>query len=138
MNKLRIDSIAQLFDIMGGTSAVARQLGVGASTASEIKRRGRIPSEYWRELIIAARMAGHPEVTADLLVDLHAREPRRAPAGLAEEERSFELPDAGRGDSEDKETGQFSRFKRLRRSHFGSLAEVNAHVGALRDEWERR
>jgi hypothetical protein len=139
MNKPRkVETVGELFDIVGGTTSVARQLGVGPSTASEIKRRGRIPSEYWREIIAAARKSGHPEITADLLVDLHARKPHLEPVGFAEEERTFEAFDPGsRQDEKDDGGGQFSRFKHLRRSHFGSLDEVNAHIGALRDEWDR-
>jgi len=34
--------------------------------------------------------------------------------------------------------GHFSRFKRLRRSHFASGEEIVAHVRALREEWDRR
>ncbi|MGB6535357.1 MAG: hypothetical protein WBF58_05275 [Xanthobacteraceae bacterium] len=137
MNKPdKVETVAGLFEVMGGTTSVARHLGVRPSTASEIKRRGRIPSEYWRQLIAAARRSGHLEITADLLVDLHARVPEPLPAGLAEEERPFEPAVAASADS--KEPGQFSRFKHLRRAHFGSLADVNAHISALRDEWERR
>jgi hypothetical protein len=135
----KIGTIAELFDIVGGTTSVARQLGVGPSTASEIKRRGRIPSEYWRDIIAAARRSGHPEITADLLVDLHARKPNSEPAGFAEEGPAFEpfAPSSVR-DEKDKEVGQFSRFEHLRRPHFGSLEEVNAHIRALRDEWDRQ
>ena len=34
-------------------------------------------------------------------------------------------------------TGQFSRFKARRRTGFASSAEIEAHVAALRDEWDR-
>lgn len=34
--------------------------------------------------------------------------------------------------------GEFSRFKHLRRSHFGSSEEVDAYLDALRDEWTHR
>jgi len=120
---------------------MAKILGVGVSTASEIKRRGRIPAEYWRDIIHAARKLGHPEITADLLVDLHARAALAAAPRLREAERSFEANSdqaAVADESNPKPTGHFSRFKHLRQTHFASAAEIYAHIDALRDEWARR
>jgi len=133
-----IKRVADVFDILGGTTAMARVLAVGVSTASEIKRRGRIPAEYWRDIIRAAAERGHPEITADLLTRLHARE--GAPAGLAEEGGAFEADaDAAAGPRPaNGGAGQFTRFRNLRRHRFRTLAEVNDHVEALRDEWSRR
>jgi hypothetical protein len=34
--------------------------------------------------------------------------------------------------------GHFSRFKHLRRDHFRSAAEIEAHIRKLRDEWSHR
>lgn len=132
-----ISSIADIFEIMGGTTSMARVLAIGVSTASEIKRRGRIPAEYWRDIIRAAARRGHPEITADLLAQLHAREIE--PAGLAEEDRSFEVDAGGaqRGVAHEN-SGQFSRFKHLRRNRFQTIEEINDHIDALRDEWSRR
>lgn len=133
-----IKRVADVFEIMGGTTAMARVLAVGVSTASEIKRRGRIPAEYWRDIIRAAAERGHPEITADLLARLHARDGE--PTGLAEEGRAFEAeadataaPGPANGGA-----GQFTRFRNLRRHRFRTLAEVNDHIDALRDEWSRR
>jgi hypothetical protein len=133
-----IKSVADVFEIMGGITAVARVLTVGKSTASEIKRRGRIPAEYWRDIIRAAAERGHPEITADLLARLHAREAE--PTGLAEEGRHFaaEADSAAQPAIAPPGTGQFTRFKHLRRHRFRTLAEVNDHIDALRDEWSRR
>jgi len=47
----RIDTIDTLFDRLGGASAVARLIGKGASTASEMKRRGSIPVRYWGPIL---------------------------------------------------------------------------------------
>lgn len=46
-------ALDKLFGDLGGGSAVARILGVGASTASEMKRRGSIPIEHWPALIMS-------------------------------------------------------------------------------------
>jgi hypothetical protein len=136
-----IENVADLFDTMEGVTSMAKILSVGVSTASEMKRRGRIPAEYWRDIVRAARKLGHPEITADLLADLHARKPQAEASGLREEERPF---DAGSGQATEeagprpKPTAHFSRFKHLRRAHFASAAEIDAHIDALRDEWARR
>jgi hypothetical protein len=34
--------------------------------------------------------------------------------------------------------GHFSRFKEVRRTHFASGADIDDHVLALREEWDRR
>lgn len=132
-------SIADLFAAFGGNAGFARAIGVGASTASEMKRRGRIPAEYWHDLLRHARTAGHPEITADLLAELHARKPEpETPTGFAEEESLPIKASADMGTTEAPETGHFARFKHLRRSHFSSSEEISAHVRAVRDEWDRR
>jgi hypothetical protein len=131
-----LKSIADIFDILGGTTSMARILGLGVSTASEIKRRGRIPAEYWREIIRAAAMRGHADITAELLSDLHAR--RREPDGLAEEDRPWGTEVHAASEPTAENVGQFTRFKHLRRKRFRTLEEINDHVDALRDEWSRR
>lgn len=119
-------SISDIFSALGGNAEVARAIGVGPSTASEMKRRGRIPVEYWRALIRLAKAKGVSEVDAEMLVRLHARkEPESTVL-----ERPFEDSPAP--------AGHFSRFKGVRRSHFTSGEEITAHLRALREEWERR
>ena len=136
-----MENVADIFDAMGGTTSMARILSVGVSTASEIKRRGRIPAEYWRDIIRAAQKRGNTEITADLLMELHARESAAGFPGFGEEDRRFaeRADQANAGDElKSRPTGHFTRFKHLRRSHFASAEEINAHINALRDEWARR
>jgi hypothetical protein len=136
-----IENVTDVFDAMDGVTSVARILSVGVSTASEMKRRGRIPAEYWRDIVRAARELGHLEITADLLAELHARKPAGEAPGLREGERPFEASSAQATEqarSALKSTAPFSRFKHLRRAHFASAAEIDAHIDALRDEWARR
>jgi hypothetical protein len=132
----RLKTVADIFEVMGGTTSIARILGVGVSTASEIKRRGRIPAEYWRDIIRTAAMRGQVDITADLLTDLHARQ--KEPEGLAEEDRTWEMEAHAEHGPSAENAGQFTRFKHLRRKRFRTLEEINDHVDALRDEWSRR
>lgn len=133
-------SISNIFSALGGTAAVARALGVGPSTASEMKRRGRIPAEYWRDLLRTARAAGHSDITADLLVELHARRSTGPVAGFAAEDTArfnSEAPVSAAA-TPAPEQGHFSRHKHVRRSHFSSAEEIEDHIRALRDEWSHR
>lgn len=140
MSITEVMSVGDIFALLGGNSAVARALGLGQSTASEMKRRGRIPAEYWSDLIELARKQGHPEVTADLLVSLHTRKTgNQTPAGLSEEDRPWpgDVPAQAKEQAPSGE-GHFSRFRHLRRNRFRTLEEINDHVAALREEWDHR
>src|SRR5262245_27471596 len=99
---------------MGGTTVVARALGVGTSTASEIKRRCRIPAEYWDELIAAAHRLGIAGIDADALVRIHSRRGGTSNASDVRPE----------GETEPDDLGHFTRFKHLRRNRFGTLQEI--------------
>ena len=66
-------NIAELIDSFGGPTAFGRVIGKGASTASEMKRRGAIPLKYWPSVIKKAARSGIEGVTADMLVKLHTR-----------------------------------------------------------------
>lgn len=81
MNTL-VDTIPGLFDILGGPAGVARILGCGNSTASEMKRRRSIPVDYWPDLLASERGKAI-ELTADDLVRLHTA-PRTQPSEAAE------------------------------------------------------
>lgn len=132
---------SEIFAAWPSDADLARDIGVSYPTVSAWKQRGSIPAAYWRDIIRAARRRGHPEITADLLVELHAREPQADHAGLEEEERPF-AAQATRPVPADKTrrrvTGHFSRFKQLRRNHFRSAAEIEEYIEKLRDEWSHR
>ncbi|MGO4171591.1 carph-isopro domain-containing protein [Bosea sp. TAF32] len=72
-------TVADVFDALGGPAAVSRVLSVGGSTASEMKRRGAIPPEYWVMLVDAAQQVGRPDVTYEALAFIHARAKGRLP-----------------------------------------------------------
>lgn len=130
-------SVTELFAALGGPSSVARLLGVQPSTASEMKRRGSIPAEYWRELILTAKRLRIEGVDADTLAMVHARAradrkgtvPRTRKSGNIKETASV---------PPDKRSGRFSRFYDVRRPHFTTGEEIRDHVSALREEWDRR
>jgi len=133
--------ISDLFAVWPSDADLGRDLGLSYPTVSAWKQRGSIPAPYWREIIHAARRRGHPEVTAELLVDLHAREAMSAGSGFEDEERPFEArrnrPVAVQKAKAEK-AGHFSRFKHLRTEHFRTAAEIEAHINKLRDEWSHR
>lgn len=67
MSDVSPKTIDELFQQMGGPTAVARILAVGVSTASEMKRRGSVPVRYWPKLITHAQSQGTPLTESDLL-----------------------------------------------------------------------
>jgi len=69
-----MNSIPELIDAFGGTSAFARAIGKGQSTASEMKRQNSIRVRHWPKVIRAAKDRGIKGVTADFLMRLHASE----------------------------------------------------------------
>lgn len=133
-----MNSLAEIFSLWPSDADLGRDMEVPYPTVASWKQRGSIPPAYWRDIILAARRRGHPEINADLLVHLHAYERQDAqPKGFSEETASaFDGPNAPKRNN--GEPGHFSRWKHLRRSHFASVSEINAHIAALRDEWDRR
>jgi hypothetical protein len=135
-----MNSVTDIFAAFGGPASLARVLGVRPSTASEMKRRGSIPSEYWRELIVAAKRLRIDGIDADMLATVHARES----SGRSDERRdrsSTGANDAGERaptDRASQRSGHFSRFYDVRRSHFATAEEIRDHIAALREEWDRR
>lgn len=66
-----INTISDLIDAFGGSTRFAAVIGKNPSTASEMKRRGSIPVEYWPKVIDGARDAGIHGISNDTLVQLH-------------------------------------------------------------------
>jgi hypothetical protein len=130
-----MDKVSDIFDVLGGPSAVARLLNVKPSTAGEMKRRGSIPSEYWQDLILAAQRRRISGLDADRLVALHARATATVASRHGAGEARAGLPAPLPSDMSTANAGQFSRFRHLRRSSFSSAEAVNDHVSGLRDEW---
>lgn len=67
-----MDNVSLLIERLGGSAALGRVIGKGASTVSEMKRRGSIPVEYWPALRAEADRLGI-EITYDRLVEMHQK-----------------------------------------------------------------
>jgi hypothetical protein len=73
-------TVADLVEAYGGTTAFGRIIGKGPSTASEMKRVGRIDPKYWTKIVVSARERG-PQfdwVTPEALMQMHAPQPQEA------------------------------------------------------------
>jgi hypothetical protein len=135
-------NVVDIFAIWPADAELGRDIGVPYPTVSAWKQRGSIPAAYWRDIVQAARRRGHPEVTADLLVDLHARKVGNGTPGFREEGTTWTkdgtlAPATTKGDATGN-AGHFSRFRHLRTDRFQTLEAINDHVAALREEWDRR
>jgi hypothetical protein len=137
-----MQNVADIFAIWPADAELGRDIGVPYPTVSAWKQRGSIPAAYWRDIVQAALRRGHPEVTADLLVDLHARKVGNGTPGFSEEgtscsKQGTSVSDSTKADAA-RDNGHFSRFRHLRRDRFQSLEAINDHIAALREEWDRR
>ena len=136
-------SVMDIFALWPADAELGRDIGVPYPTVSAWKQRGSIPAAYWRDIVLAARRRGHAEITADLLAELHARKPANETGGGFAEENDVShtlqawasLPAVQRLHAED---GHFSQWRHLRRGNYASQEQIAAHVGALREEWDRR
>ncbi len=70
-------TVPDLIEAFGGPTDFARVIGKGPSTASEQKRSGSIPVEYWDLVIAGASAAGIPGVTYEALARMHIPAERR-------------------------------------------------------------
>lgn len=69
-----MQTVSDLIEALGGNSAFGRIIGKRPSTASEMKRRGSIPVEYWPAVTAAARGVGMQIQYSDL-VAMHVPSP---------------------------------------------------------------
>lgn len=65
----------------GSDSAAAAAIGVTVQQLRKWRARGSIPGAYFRAVVGAARSAGVPGVTPELLVDLAALKRTKAASG---------------------------------------------------------
>jgi YdaS antitoxin of YdaST toxin-antitoxin system len=106
-------------DAVGGSSGLARLLGVKSQAVSQWKQ---VPAKRVIDVEKLTQVPRH-----ELRPDLYP------PLGIPEHSR-----DAPFRPEEKRLTRHFSRFWHLRKSHFDSGEEIVAHVRALREEWDRR
>lgn len=82
-------NVGDIFQALGGLTAVARIINKGPSTVSEMKRRNSVAVDYWPTLVAAANDAAIAArdkrdafvLTNDMLVDAH-NPPRPAEPAL--------------------------------------------------------
>lgn len=66
-------TVPELIDAFGGATKFAEAIGLkGPSTASEMKRSGRISSDYWVRVVSEAKAHDISGVTYEMLARLHA------------------------------------------------------------------
>lgn len=135
-----MQNVAAIFAVWPSDADLARDIGLSYPTVASWKQRGSIPVAYWRPIIQAAHKRRHPEITADLLLELHAGESRRdfAEADTAYEADTEPAEQHGQDADEPKRAGHFSRHKHVRRDRFKTAEEIEEHINALREEWSRR
>jgi hypothetical protein len=68
-------TVREVYEVLGGTTAVACQLGVNQSVTGSHAVRNGIPPQYWAQIISFAKRRRHKEITAQLLAEIH--DPRR-------------------------------------------------------------
>lgn len=74
-------TVPDLIAAFGGPTAFSKVIGKRPSTASEMKRNCSIPVDYWPAIIAAAAEKGMKDVSADLLMRIHADAPPSPAAG---------------------------------------------------------
>ena len=81
MDVVKLDTVDDVFTAFGGPTAFARALALkGASTASEMRRRGSIPVEYWQRLVDIAPDNGARGLSYEKLVAMHSKQPEQQSA----------------------------------------------------------
>ncbi len=138
-----MQNVADIFAVWPSDADLARDIGLSYPTVASWKQRGSIPVTYWRPIINAARKRRHPEITADLLLELHVRVSKSDSTGFAEADTAYEAQgevatEAGGDVSVPSGAGHFSRHKHLRRNRFKTAEEIEEHIQALREEWSHR
>jgi hypothetical protein len=83
-----METFADIIDTLGGSAAVARGIGLLPGTVRQMRRRGRIPPEYWPSLVDFAASRGVVNVTLIVLADLAARKRPEVVRDLREQGRA--------------------------------------------------
>jgi hypothetical protein len=72
-----MESVSELIEPLGGTSAVAAALALPVTTVSSWKVRDQLPSRYWAPIINLARERRIAGISLERLVELHSPKRRR-------------------------------------------------------------
>jgi DNA-binding transcriptional regulator YdaS (Cro superfamily) len=132
MDRAARRALARAIKAAGGQAALAAAIGVRQSHVSYWLHKSEtgVPAERVVDIERATGVKRH-----ELRPDLFAP-PVPAPGhGFADDGAQFD--DDSRSHPADRRDN-FSRFKHLRRGHFVSREEIDGHILALREEWDRR
>jgi hypothetical protein len=134
MSKPDGSGLRRAIEIAGGQTALAAAIGVRQSHISYwlLKSESGVPAERALDIERATGVGRH-----ELRPDLFATPGVQLGPGLADEGAPFTDEDDGAPRSV-RGRNHFSRFKHLRRTHFQTQEEIERHVRALREEWDRR
>lgn len=132
MNGKARKALKRAVDAAGGQEALADAIGVRQSHIYYWLKKSKkgVPAERVREIEKLTGVAAH-----ELRPDLFVQPVDRAVQGFGEDGVAF---DDNAASASERSPDHFSRFKHLRRALFSSKEEVEDHVSALRDEWDRR
>jgi hypothetical protein len=81
-------TFADIIDALGGSASVAHGIGLMPGTVRQMRRRGRIPPEYWPALVDFALARGVMDVTLTVLASLAARKRPEVVRDLREQGRA--------------------------------------------------
>lgn len=72
----KLETWDQVFEACGGAAEIGRAVGVSTEHAAAMRRRGRIPSRYWMDLVRDAKARGVIPVTYEALACIDAQSAR--------------------------------------------------------------
>lgn len=67
------ETVRDIYQAFGGPTAMARRFGGIQTTYSNHIDRNQIPAKYWLPIVNDAAVLGFPEITLQLLAEMHAR-----------------------------------------------------------------
>lgn len=130
----KIASIRDIMSIWPTVAEMSRDLQVNQRSLYSMWNRHKINARYWPALIEAAHRRGHKEVSSELLMQLHAKQGGQE---IARNEATDSKFVAKHILSAAENGGHFSKFRNMQRARFASIDQVDEHIAALRDEWDR-
>ena len=129
-----INNVRDVMSIWPTIAEMSRDIQVNQRSLYSMWNRRKISARYWPALIEAAHRRGHKEISSELLMQLHAKQDRQKITQHDVVRREF---DAEGRLSLSANEGHFSRYRAVQRARFASIAQVDEHIAALRDEWDR-
>lgn len=129
-------ALHRAIQIAGGQTALANAIGVRQSHISYWLRKSDhgVPAERVADIERITGIARH-ELRPDLFPESASTVSIPTRADTTQESRGSS---SDRPIPPQRSGAYFSCFKHLRRAHFSSAEEIDRHIRALREEWDRR